>query len=139
MTKETLAAQLTGREYGSEISKEEEAAAKAAGLVVIFGASDDLMEFCGVIHDEAYPGEEGVVKLHRGGLLEDHNEDCECKWCGYEATAKKCAEVQALWCKEKGYSWTYKTEIPHATFEIVEGSEKYCRGLVIEASALPSI
>ncbi len=139
MTKEILAAQLTGREYGSEISKEEEAAAKAAGLLVIFGASDDLMEFRGIIHDEAYPGEEGVVKLHRAGLLDEHDEDCECKWCCYEATAKKCAGVQAQWCKEKGYSWTYKTELPHATFEIGQDGGKYCRGIVIEASALPSL
>lgn len=99
MTKEILAAQLTGREYGSEMSTQEEAAAKAAGLVVIFGASDDLMEFRGAIHDEAYPGEKGGVKLHAGGLLDGHDEDCECKWCGDDATATKCAVVQAQWCE----------------------------------------
>jgi hypothetical protein len=139
MKKEELAAQLTGREYGSEMSKDEEARAKSAGLLVIFGASDDLMEFRGIIHDEAYPGAEGVVKIHRAGLIEDHDEGCECKWCGYEATAEKCSSIEARWCNEEGYSWTYKTSLPHATFEIVEGSEKYCRGLIIEASELPAL
>ncbi len=43
-TKEQLASRLTGREYGDEITEEEEAEAKASGLFVIFGASDDLCE-----------------------------------------------------------------------------------------------
>lgn len=49
MTKESLAAILNGRTYGDEITKEEEAQAKAAELVVIYGASDDLVEFGGAI------------------------------------------------------------------------------------------
>lgn len=141
MTKETLAKQLDGRVIGNEITQQEEADAKAAGLVVIFGASDDLMEFRGAISDETYPGEEGTAKLHRGGLLADHA-DCECEFCGYEALAKKCAGVQAQWCKEPGYSWTYKTELPHASFEVVEDDgtgEKYCRGIVVALENLPSI
>ena len=52
MTMETLAAILDGREIGSEITKAEADQAKAAGLVVVFGASDDLMEFRGAIYDE---------------------------------------------------------------------------------------
>ena len=138
MTKEKLAEQLNGREIGDEITKQEEAAAKAAGLVVIFGASDDLMEFRGAIYDEAYPGEEGIVKLHRGGILDSHD-DCECKFCGYESKAKKCCSVQAQWCKKPDYSWTYKTNLPHATFEIGEDGGKYCRGIVVELNALPSL
>ena len=138
MTKEKLAKQLNGREIGDEITKQEEADAKAAGLVVIFGASDDLMEFRGAIYDEAYPGEEGIVKLHRGGILDSHD-DCECKFCGYESKAEKCGSVQAQWCKEPDYSWTYKTKLPHATFEIVEDGGKYCRGIVVELNALPSL
>lgn len=43
---------LNGREYGDEITREEEAMAKAHGLVVVFGYSDDNMEFCGAITDE---------------------------------------------------------------------------------------
>ena len=138
MTKEKLAEQLNGREIGDEITKQEEAEAKAAGLVVIFGASDDLMELRGAIHDEAYPGEEGIVKIHRGGILDSHD-DCECEFCGYESKAEKCGSVQSLWCKEADYSWTYKTELPHATFEVLEDGGQYCRGIVLELNALPSL
>ncbi len=138
MTKELLAEKLNGREIGDEITDKECAEAKTAGLLVIFGASDDLMEFRGAIRDEAYPGESGVVKLHRGGILDSHD-DCECEFCGYESISKKCAGIQAMWCKEPGYSWTYKTTLPHATFEVVEDGGKYCRGIVIELNALPSL
>ena len=139
MTKEQLAEQLNGREYGAEISEAEEREAKAAGLVVIFGCSDDNAELRGVIHDEVGCYNGAAIKLHARGILADHEERCDCAFCGYEAAAKKCATVQVLWCKEPGYSWTYKTEVPHATFEIVEDGEKYCRGIVMEATALPSL
>ena len=139
MTKEQLAEKLNGREYGDEISEAEEREAKAAGLVVIFGYSDDNAELRGAIHNEVGCYNGTTIKLHARGILADHEEQCDCAFCGYEAAAKKCADVQALWCKEPGYSWTYKTEVPHATFEIVEDGEKYCRGIVIEASALPSL
>jgi hypothetical protein len=37
--------------------------------------------------------------------------------------------IDAVWC-EGEYSWTYKTNIPHATFDIWEDGEKYCKGIV---------
>lgn len=40
--------------------------------------------------------------------------------------------------KEKGpFAWTYSTEIPHATFEIIEEGEKFCRGIVFDINDLP--
>lgn len=139
MTKEQLAKNLNGRESGNEISDAEEREAKASGLIVIFGYSDDNAELRGAIRDEVGCYSGATIKLHSRGILADHEERCDCAFCGYEAAAKKCASVQALWCEEPGYSWTYKTEVPHATFEIVEDGEKYCRGIVIDTVSLPSI
>jgi len=139
MTKEQLAEKLNGREYGGEISESEEREAKAAGLLVIFGYSDDNAELRGVIHDEVACYKGTTFKLHARGILAYHEERCGCAFCGYDAAAKKCANVQALWCKEPDYSWTYKTEEPHAPFEIVEDGEKYCRGIVMDATALPTL
>ena len=51
-THEILAEYLHGREYRSELTRGLAAAAKAAGLVVIYGASDDLLVFEGAIDDE---------------------------------------------------------------------------------------
>lgn len=136
LSKELLACLLTGREYGKEMLKEEEMQAKAAGLIVIFGASDDLMEFRGFIDDER--GAPTIALLDAKGLLpfrEDiqHDDDA---LKDYFARAPQVRAVDALWAKEDGYSWTYRTDVPHATFEIVEDGEPYCRGIVIDAADL---
>ena len=49
MTKESLAALITGREIGDEVTPAESIEAKNARLVVVYGASDDLTEFSGFI------------------------------------------------------------------------------------------
>lgn len=130
MTKEELATLLNGRQYGEEITPEEEAEAKAAGLVVIFGASDDLMEFRGAINDEAGVYDGTTVYLTPKGLLAN---ECGHAGCPYFEEIREAITViiEALWDSE-GYSWVYETEMPHATFDILEGDEKYCRGIVVE-------
>lgn len=47
MTAKELAEMLSGRKYGMEITSEEARAAKDAGLVVVYGYSDDNVEFAG--------------------------------------------------------------------------------------------
>jgi ribosomal protein S27AE len=138
MTKEQLATQLNGREYGDEITKEQCAAAEAAGLVVVFGYSDDNVEFRGAITDESGCGDGSSIYLNRAGILASHENLCECPFCGYTEAVKKAAEIVTVWDTD-GYSWQYKTSIPHATFEIVEDGQKYCRGIVMELNALPSL
>ncbi|WP_312435472.1 KTSC domain-containing protein [Janthinobacterium sp.] len=112
LSKELLAGLLTGREYMSEMFKEEEQQAKAAGLLVIFGASGDLMVFRGARRDELAAG---IAMLAP---------EPAAKW------------VEALFGAEPDYSWTFRTDVPHATFEIVEGGEPYCRGIVIDVADL---
>ncbi|MBB5610377.1 MULTISPECIES: KTSC domain-containing protein [unclassified Janthinobacterium] len=136
LSKELLAGLLTGREYGKEMLKEEEMQAKAAGLIVIFGASDDLMEFRGLVDDER--GAPTIALIDDKGLLpfrEDIEHDDEALK-EYFARAQQVRAVDALWAKEDGYSWTYRTDVPHATFEIVEDGEPYCRGIVIDVADL---
>lgn len=129
MTKEQLAKLLNGRTYGDEITEENEADAAESGLIVIFGASDDLVEFRGAIHDEidAYGGK--MFWLSRTRTIEDH-EECDCEYCGYLKARDSALEIKALWC-EGDFSWEFVTKAPHATFEIYENVEKYCRGIVL--------
>lgn len=138
MTKEQFAARLSGREYGSEITPEEEFMAQRDGLVVVFGASDDLVEFRGDINDEldAYNGT--TVKLDGLGLLprrESIEDDVELEKY-FIRKRGNLKTIEALWCAEDGYSWTFKTDIPHATFEVMEDGEHYCRGIVFDLGAL---
>jgi hypothetical protein len=43
-----------------------------------------------------------------------------------------------LWAEEGDYSWTYATEIPHATFEVIEDDGPYCRGIVFALADVPA-
>jgi hypothetical protein len=123
MTKEELAAKLDGNQYGSE-TRGSEVAARLSGLVIVFGYSDDLMEFRGAIFDERGAGE---VYVTPSGLFDDGGCDCDCKYL--KAARAEAVPIRGVWGKG-GYSWQYETSIPHATFEIFDGGEKYCRGIV---------
>lgn len=138
LTKEEMAALLDGREYGDEINKGLREQAKESGLVVAYGASDDLLELDGALHDEADCSDGTLVRLHQGGVLPQHK-DCECTHCGYDDIKDKCAIIETHWDKGDGYSWTYSAKIPHACFDVAEDDEKYCRGIVFNLSDLPKI
>ncbi|WP_122867923.1 hypothetical protein [Pseudomonas viridiflava] len=139
MTKEQLAAQLDGIQYPAHraITTDQIAAAKAAGLVIVYGESDDLMEFDGASRDEIGCYEGGIALVDLQGVLPDRDslEDDD-EIVEYAARKKSAMTIEALWCKETGYSWTYKTDIPHATFEVMEDGEHYCRGIVFSLTDL---
>jgi len=134
MTKEELCTILTGREYTKEINSRIIGRIHGTGLVIVFGASDDLMKFRGAIYNEVGCSNGGKAYLNSNGLLENR---CSADDCPYFADQKKRAmTIEALWCAEPGISWTYKTDIPHSTFIIVpaiqirKDGEVYCRGIV---------
>lgn len=143
MTVETLAALLNGRNYRNEITKEEVAAAKAAGLLVLFGYSDDNVELRGVFEDEVGMCDGGTIHLHRGGLLENADKT-GCDRCAAQLRRdqEKCVAVACCW-DASPYAWNIKLDregaVPSAQFDIVEGNEKFCRGLVIAVKDLPEL
>ncbi|MGE8398858.1 MAG: hypothetical protein ACN6NZ_02895 [Burkholderiales bacterium] len=137
MTKEELAAQLNGLEYPTRIPGALIVAAQSAGLVILCGASDDLMEFYGARREEIGCYDGGTAFVDADGVLPDR--DCldgDEELAEYVQRQKSAKSIEALWCKEDGYSWTYKTEIPHATFEVADGDEPYCRGIVFSLTGL---
>lgn len=121
-----LAMILTGRKIGNEISDNEERDARKKGLVVVFGASDDLMELRGAICDEVSCYDGGEALFVDGDLYQSK---CEEEGCPHEEKIQESAQkIEAVWGGD--FTWTYQTEIPHETFEIFDGEEKYCRGIV---------
>lgn len=134
LTKEQLAQMLDGRAYRNEITREEVQLAKDNGLVVVFGYSDDNCELVGAIDDEIGCYEGGTLYFSESGLLENECDDDECPY--FEQQKENAKTIEILWCEEDGYSWTYKTEIPHATFDIMEDGDKYCRGIVFSIDDL---
>jgi len=128
-----LAKKLHGREYLEEITEEEAFEAKRNRLVVVFGASDDLMEFRGAVDDEVpcYEGGDAFVTEH--GLFVNI---CECDDCPYhKEEIKKAKKITALWNKME-YSFVYVTDILHESFDIMEGDIKYCKGIVFSLDRL---
>jgi len=137
MTPEELADKLNGCEYREEIDRAAEKAAKLNGLVVVFGASDDLVEFRGAINDEC--GDDEEIWLDSKGLLpdfaqlrDDHDEDGLRDYFKREPNVRK---IEACWDTD-GYSWVYQTDIPHKQFDVMEDGEHYCRGIVFLLSDL---
>ena len=124
---------INGREYASEVTKEVEALAAENGLVIVFGASDDLMEIRGALKDEICCCNGGTTYFFDGDFLQ--NECPEGDDCPYFAKIIKNAKtVEALWCERGEWAWAYQTDIPHETFKIMDGGEKYCLGIVFKLS-----
>lgn len=119
MNAKELAEKLNGNQYGNEITKELEIIAKNSDLVVVFGASDDLCEFRGAIYDEAgcYGGGEVMFDKYGNFAYVDDGDD------------PLPNTINAIWNKQ-GYSWIYETKIPNEQFDIFDGSDKYCAGIV---------
>lgn len=133
MTKEQLAERLNGREYRSEVFADDIKDAQENGLLIIYGASDDICIFDGVISEEIDCYEGGNIEFTLEHGVKNAEEDEVLQKYGH---GKKYNKLQILWCKEGDYSWTYATAIPHATFEVVEDGEPYCRGIVIDSTDL---
>lgn len=135
-TKEA-AKQLDGGEYGREGSVELWARMKVRDLVAVFGASDDLMEFCGAISDEVGCYDGGTAYLTPEGLLQNECDNEECPH--FERLQKGAATIEAVWAPDgEDISWVYNTTIPHETFTIYEDGEPYCRGIVFALADVPA-
>lgn len=130
-TMKEFAEMLSDRSAGEEITKAEERQAADAGLVVVYGYSDDNVELRGAIDAEIGAWKGTTIYVNKGGLLEepacDRAENCECP---YFAAAKKTAtNIKAVWCGGEA-AWTFETDIPHETFNIYEDGELFCVGIV---------
>ena len=109
MTIKEFAEMLNGRCVRKEITTEEEKLADELRYVVVFGYSDDLAEFRGAIEDE-------IDCFDGGRIFSDGSK-----------------YIDAVWCDGGKYCWSYKTNIPIATFDIYEDekcNELYCQGIV---------
>lgn len=135
MTAKELAAMLSGREVGHEITSTEAWQAADAGLVVVFGYSDDNMELRGAIDDEVGCYDGGTAYLTKAGILQEP--DCDTDDCPYFAAVKSTAiAIEAVWHNFGSPRWTYETDIPHETFDIYEDGEVLCVGIVFSMENL---
>ena len=137
MNAKELAQIINGRSYTNEMTKQEESLAKAAGLVVAFGGSDDLLELRGAVDDEIPAWNGQTVRFTKAGLLIN---DCDNDDCPHFKKMKASATpLEIVWHDEgKGPCWTFETTIPHETFDISGDGEPYCQGVVFALANVPA-
>lgn len=122
---------LNNNEYHSEVSDEDRDLAYDLGFVIVYGASDDIFMLDGAMEGEAYCFNGGRLFIDKDGIFEE----CECK-CKYSSLAKdECRIIDSIW-GEGDFAWTYKTDIPHETFNILEDGDLYCQGIVFDIKDL---
>ncbi|MCS4089679.1 hypothetical protein [Rhizobium sp. BK176] len=115
---------LDGNEYGEEGSPELFKAMKDAGLLALYGYSDDSIILNGAEHDQVY---DETLYFTPDGLLTN---DCDHDGCPYFRKLKKLAATVNVKFGDGKYTFSMTTDMPHATFKIKEGNDPYCQGLV---------
>ncbi|MDP2217479.1 MAG: hypothetical protein Q8J68_09350 [Methanolobus sp.] len=127
MNAKELATLLDGIEY-TGVTKEHAAIAKENGLVIVYGASDDIVVFEGAIYDDVSCFCGGKAHLDSTGLINNLCDDDRCPY--FQAERDKGVVIQAIWHDKGNPCWTYGTKIPHETFDMMEDDELYCIGIV---------
>ena len=116
-----VASKLNGLQYPRDDEiKELREQCKKDGIVICYGASDDLMELDGAIYNEYDVWEGGTVCF-------DEN--------GNEASANNYYPITAIW-GQGNTSWQYEFAPKHEEFTIYEDDEVYCIGIVFFADDL---
>lgn len=135
MTPQELAAQIDGAEYPFGLWPEHRAGDN--GLVVVYGSGDDLIEVRGAIKGEGDCYEGGTFLIDKQGLLPEWNQvkNDETDASAYLKRKPSAKQIEVIWDKDD-ISWQYKTDIPHATFKIMEDGEVYCIGMVFDIKEL---
>jgi len=142
-TKESLAALLDGREIRNEVQGLDCPSIKAARLLIVYGASDDLVEFDGLFRDEAGAGGRATdIRFDEEGVPQEWEEFINDS-VTIETAKKQIARLEnaksltAFWCRKDCSPWTFETSLPHAKFKIMEDGEVFCEGLVIDMKPTP--
>ena len=127
MNKEKLAKLITGSNYPFRLNKKLKELISNTNLIIVYGLSDDLMEFEGAIRGEINCFGGGTAYFHKYNLIKNECEDSDC--CYFRKIVENKPKIKAIWNRDN-ILWTYKTDICHSTFDIIKDNEIYCRGLV---------
>lgn len=138
-TLKRYAQEINGRQYRQEIDSDLRRRLKEDEVVVLYGASDDLLEIDGVFQEE--------VGAYDGGLFEPvvfGNTD----YYDFVASEEKQSflennnypYIDMVWSPENSdFSWIIDTNIPHERFIIYEDDDTYCEGVLFYLEDLRSM
>ena len=128
-----LAEMLDGMELGDFQRDCHRDFAKKNNLVIVSGCSDDLIEFDGAIYDEGDCWDGGHVYFDKSGVDQNGRilpNVITAVWCG-KVKDVPVENLDQFKTKDGDvFSWGYITDIPHVTFDIFDGEDPYCRGII---------
>jgi hypothetical protein len=132
VTPQDIAARLNNIEYRTDIAQSILDDAKTHGLVIVTGASDDLIEFEGAAYEEysCYGG--ATIPVGKDG---EPIFGCEepCDHCQATQDAENAkTKIEAKWAFND-YSWFIDINLDpkkYGAFNVLEDGETYCRGIV---------
>jgi len=146
ITLKEFAAMLHGRDCSPNLSQNELLLAKMRGFVVVYGDSDDRVEFEGAIRAEGHTNPlakdspAGVLVLSESGELLDEDSDLYAEYIYINRNV-----ITVFYCSKDNLNWVFETDIPHETFLTYEGGydeeyadfdDGFARCIVFELSAL---
>ena len=165
MTVQEWAAMLDGRDFrddtveigGSKYppSNDEEIRAAQDGVVIVYGYSDDLIEFRGAIHDEESGARPvGVKRYTDAPYYRVVRQDCTC--CDGECQGNPCEECGCVndWATESVgaklitavqgkdmIEWQFETSMRHSKFRLIDSRDTgsgwtFCVGIVFSVEEL---
>jgi hypothetical protein len=141
MTKtQEWADELNGIQYPADGIDRQSKAIALDGQIVVYGMSDDLLEFTGAINDEVGAWNGAKVKLtDKPDIFDEELNRDSFEYNSSEISNMKT--VEAVWGPKDSLGkiwagWEIKTDIPHETFDIMEDDDLFCRGIVFDAKWL---
>ena len=126
---------INGRECGDETTLGENMLARDNGLIVVYGCSDDMMLVDGYIDDVIGVWEGGTVGIGTHdvdcefGFFVGNEDDYPIRNVNGDTHVRDC--IVAVY-STTGVAWEYRTNIPHETFDVMDGGTLYCKGIVID-------
>ena len=140
-----LANYLNGKQYREEITEQEEKLAKDSNLVVVFGASDDLIEFRGAFYGEFGAGDnfyfdkefKTIAEHNIFKLTEEHIARTNFGIYKFNAKFNLSNHILQEWCpKDIKTSWRISANFKHYPFNVYDGEDLYCIGIVFNVNDL---
>jgi hypothetical protein len=132
---------LNGRQYRKELSKDEQAEAASGGMLIAFGASDDLLELRGTDYEEIGSYDGGTVDINLQGKAIVREDDIDYQdlvsrgWTPPELE-KPLFTIDVEWCPSHlETSWLITANVPFESFDIMEDEKLHCRGIVVDVKA----
>lgn len=128
---------LNGIDYKDVLPDDVKTLAEDNGIVIVYGWSDDILEFDGAMHDEVYVSGGDVVKFDRKGVIPEWDDVYdegieEVRRYLERIDEQNLSEIKVMPEGQEGYFWAYETDIPHSTFEVLEDGERFCKGIVFD-------